>query len=87
MPEAAEFNIRGKKTKYYTQKEIDEMASKREIILKKQELLMKERQKLTQLEQQPKSMSNVAGGGAKRQEANELMYIGTGAQDIEIELA
>ena len=32
-------------------------------------------------------MSNVAGGGAKRQEANELMYIGTGAQDIEIELA
>jgi len=43
LPEAAEFNIRGKKTQYYTQKEIDEMASKREIILKKQELLMKER--------------------------------------------
>lgn len=35
LTEAAEFNIRGKKTKYFTQKELDEMAAKRQRILDK----------------------------------------------------
>lgn len=43
LSEAAEFNIRGKKTKFYNQKELDEMASKRQRIIEKQELLRKEK--------------------------------------------
>ena len=43
---AAEFNIRGKKQKYFTQKEIDDMANKRKRILEKQDLMRREKLKL-----------------------------------------
>lgn len=65
LADAAEFNIRGKKTKYYTQKEIDEMASKRMRILEKQELLRKEKQKLAQAGLEPRSTPNM-GPGVKK---------------------
>jgi len=46
LQEAAEFNIRGKKSKLYTQKELDMMANKRAQILQKQEHARKEKAKI-----------------------------------------
>jgi hypothetical protein len=51
LQEAAEFNIRGKKSKLYTQKELDQMAQKRQQILYKQEHARKEKAKINQINQ------------------------------------
>lgn len=56
LSEAVEFNIRGKKTKYFTQKELDAMANNRQQILKKQELLRKEKAKLI-FDEKPETMN------------------------------
>lgn len=84
LAEVAEFNIRGKKTKFYTQKELDEMANKRLMVLKKQELLKQERLKLIELEKAPETLN--VRQGQKITEQNELYYLPSGAQDIDIQL-
>lgn len=75
LSDAAEFNVRGKKTKIFSQKELDDMASKRQQILKKQELLRAERAKLTMMEKAPKTMEAKGPSQGARIEQNELIYI------------
>ena len=76
LAEVAEFNIRGKKTKFYSQKELDEMANKRLMVLKKQELLKQERLKLIALEKPPETLN--LRQGQKGFEQNELYYLPSG---------
>ena len=85
LSQAVEFNIRGKKQKYFSQKELDEMAAKRNQILKKQQMLKEEKAKLLLNEQQPITMIGAYSGG-KNVEYNDFEYIPQNTADVELGL-
>jgi hypothetical protein len=79
LNEQAEFNVRGKKTKIYSQKELDAMAQRRAQIQQKQELIRKEKAKLRLFQEAAprlEGFNNVPG-----QEDNEYDYVGAKEMD------
>lgn len=84
LQQAAEFNIRGKKQKYFTQKELDEMAAKRQEIINKQKLLREDRARLLIAEKMPATIINAQ---FRNQQRNEEAYIPVATVDVDLGLA